>query len=90
MRPTDGQSPSGDLAYVNSRFYGTTELGGTSGMGTVFEIDPVAQAETGLYSFTGGNDGGQPESGVQQLAGAMFGTTSVGGAGSSGTIFHIP
>ena len=88
--PTDGQSPSGDLAYVNSRFYGTTELGGTSGMGAVFEIDPIAQTETGLYSFTGGKDGGTPESGVQQLAGAMFGTTSVGGSGSSGTIFRIP
>jgi uncharacterized repeat protein (TIGR03803 family) len=88
--PTDGQSPSGDLAYANSRFYGTTELGGASGLGTVFEIDPVGQTETGLYSFTGGSDGGTPKSGVQQLAGAMFGTTSVGGTGSSGTIFRIP
>jgi uncharacterized repeat protein (TIGR03803 family) len=88
--PTDGEAPSGDLAYVGSRFYGTTELGGTSGVGTVFEIDPVAQTETGLYSFTGGNDGGTPVSGVQALAGAMFGTTSVGGSGSSGTMFRIP
>jgi uncharacterized repeat protein (TIGR03803 family) len=88
--PTDGQSPSGDLAYVSSRFYGTTELGGANGFGTVFEIDPVTGTETALYNFTGGNDGGTPKSGVQQLAGAMFGTTSVGGSGSSGTIFRIP
>jgi len=40
--------------------------------------------------LTGASDGGTPESGVQQLAGAMFGTTSVGGTGSSGTIFRIP
>jgi uncharacterized repeat protein (TIGR03803 family) len=88
--PTDGKAPSGDLAYVNSRFYGTTELGGANGLGTVFEIDPVAQTETGLYSFTGGSDGSTPRSGVRALAGAMFGTTSVGGSGSSGTIFRIP
>lgn len=89
--PTDGQSPSGDLAYVGSRFYGTTEAGGANGFGTVFEIDPVAQTETGLYSFTGGSDGGRPESGVRALVGTtMFGTTSVGGTGSSGTMFSVP
>ncbi len=88
--PTDGEAPSGDLAYMNSRFYGTTELGGTGGVGTVFEIDPVAGTETGLYSFTGGNDGSTPESGVRALAGAMYGTTSAGGSGLSGTLFSIP
>lgn len=88
--PTDGQAPSGDLAYAGSRFYGTTELGGANGRGTVFEIDPVSGTETGLYSFTGGSDGGAPESGVLQLAGSMFGTTSKGGTGSSGTVFRIP
>jgi uncharacterized repeat protein (TIGR03803 family) len=88
--PGDGEAPSGDLAYMNSRFYGTTELGGANGFGTVFEIDPGTGTETGLYSFTGGNDGGTPTSGVQALAGSMWGTTSVGGSGSSGTVFRIP
>lgn len=45
---------------------------------------------TTLYSFTGGNDGGQPYAGlVQGSDGNFYGTTSSGGAGGAGTVFRL-
>src|SRR5207249_7576072 len=72
-------------------FYGTTYSGGTNGsQGTVFKISATG-ALTTLYSFTGGNDGGDPQAGlVQGSDGNFYGTTS--GAGSNGgqdTVFRI-
>jgi uncharacterized repeat protein (TIGR03803 family) len=45
---------------------------------------------TVLYSFTGGADGGTPESGlIQATDGNFYGTTSQGGASNTGTVFRI-
>ena len=49
--------------------YGTTYGGGTSGLGTVFELLPPSSSggawtEKALYSFTGGTDGANPQSGI--------------------------
>jgi uncharacterized repeat protein (TIGR03803 family) len=55
--------------------YGTTEFGGVSGNGAVFEVDTAGQ-ETLLYSFTGGADGSQPRAGlIRDAAGNLFGTS---------------
>jgi uncharacterized repeat protein (TIGR03803 family) len=46
--------------------------------------------ETILYSFTGGEDGSQPESGVVlDQAGNLYGTTLYGGADARGTVFQL-
>jgi uncharacterized repeat protein (TIGR03803 family) len=43
-----------------------------------------------VYSFTGGADGGTPESGlIQATDGNFYGTTSQGGASNTGTVFRI-
>src|SRR5271166_986250 len=47
--PTDGAYPIAGLVQVGGNFYGTTELGGASGGGTIFEITPAGQLTT-LYS----------------------------------------
>jgi len=74
--------PAGNL-------YGTTEIGGASGAGVVFRIDPSG-TETVLYSFTGGDDGGYPLSGViRDAAGNLYGTTTGGGAASSGVVYEV-
>jgi len=59
--------------------YGTTYVGGSSGVGTVFKID-TAGKETVLYNFTGGSDGCAPYPGViLDSAGNLYGVASEGG-----------
>jgi uncharacterized repeat protein (TIGR03803 family) len=88
----DGDLPNGDLIGDSAgNFYGTTQLGGTSGLGIVFQLDPKDE-ETVLYSFTGALDGGMPIGGlVRDAAGNLYGVTSSGGdsACSCGTVFRL-
>jgi uncharacterized repeat protein (TIGR03803 family) len=90
----DGSDPGwGDLALDRAgNLYGTTSDGGSYGYGSVFELTPSdgSWMETVLYSFTGGEDGGQPKSGVIfDQAGDIYGTTLSGGAGGRGTVFEL-
>lgn len=82
-------------------FYGTTASGGASttclfgaslGCGTVFQLTPPATAggawtETVIYSFTALNgDGAYPVAGVVLgKGGVLYGTTTYGGAATSGS-----
>ena len=54
---------------------------------------PSAQAATGesvLYSFTGGNDGGQPRSGLAEGSdGTFYGATTEGGSDIQGVLYSI-
>jgi uncharacterized repeat protein (TIGR03803 family) len=85
----DGGEPDASLIQVSDgSLYGTTAEGGTNGAGTVFRISSNG-ALTSLYSFTGGNDGANPQAGlVQGSNGNLYGTTE-GGTGGSGTVFEI-
>ena len=50
----------------------------------------AAPTETVLHSFTGGSDGFNPQAGlIADRAGNLYGTTLVGGAPSSGTVFKL-
>jgi uncharacterized repeat protein (TIGR03803 family) len=85
----DGNFPvSGPILYGAGNVYGTTEYGGTSGVGTVYKLNSNsggAWTETILYSFTGGSDGGEPFGGPTfGKSGALYGTTSSGGSEGSG------
>jgi uncharacterized repeat protein (TIGR03803 family) len=87
----DGKSPIyGSLVRDGSgNLYGTTKLGGTSGVGTVFKVTKTGK-ETVLYSFTNGLDGGYPFGGlVRDTSGNVYGTTYSGGASSVGTVFKV-
>ncbi len=87
----DGGYPfAGLVQSSDGNFYGTTYYGGRSGdNGTVFKISPDG-ALTSLYSFTGGNDGRSPRSGlVQGHDGYFYGTTAGGGTNYAGTVFKI-
>jgi uncharacterized repeat protein (TIGR03803 family) len=91
---TDGQYPDGGLVQAtNGDLYGTPELGGTNGSGTVFKMTPGGTLTT-LYSFcsqSGCPDGQYPTAGLAQSTnGDFYGTTSGGGAnGNYGTVFRI-
>jgi uncharacterized repeat protein (TIGR03803 family) len=72
--------------------YGTTLSGGSHGDGTVFKINKGGTFST-LYSFcsqSGCADGEFPQTGLVQASnGTLYGTTILGGAYGSGTIFEI-
>ena len=89
----DGSGPYyGDLTFDQAgNIYGTTIYGGASGMGVVFKLTRSQNTwtESVLWSFTGGDDGGSPESGVIfDSAGNLYGTTASGGYGS-GVIYEL-
>lgn len=108
----DGAAPQASLIDVNGTLYGTTFVGGVgscnllvSGCGTVFSVTPGASGatETVLHSFTGpgygsSTDGNLPAGDLLYVGGTLYGTTELGGTGSSsecrpnggcGTIFSI-
>jgi uncharacterized repeat protein (TIGR03803 family) len=89
-RGMDGVYPySGVVSYARGNLYGTTEEGGASGAGTVFQVASSGD-ETLLYSFTGGSDGGYPAGGLVLAAdGSFYGCTQYGGAGNLGTVFKV-
>jgi uncharacterized repeat protein (TIGR03803 family) len=76
----DGANPVAGLVQgSDGNFYGTTEYGGTNDSGTVFKISADG-ALTSLYSFTGTNDGANPDAClVQGSDGNFYGTTVNGG-----------
>jgi len=89
--PGDGSEPEAAVSFdSNGNLYGSTEFGGAFGQGTVFRLTPQPDGRwlEGIYSFTGGTDGGQPTSGVVfDTAGHLYGTTLSGGLGY-GVVFE--
>jgi len=73
----------------DGNFYGTTLDDGANRSGTVFRITPSGVLAR-LYSFTGGSDGQWPRAAlVDGKDGYFYGTTTVGGAYGSGTVFRM-
>jgi uncharacterized repeat protein (TIGR03803 family) len=97
----DGAYPWSHLVRDQAgNLYGTTELGGKYGYGTVFEFKMVGKKkqwkEVVLHNFNlnpfvpGKHDGVYPETGVTfDQAGNLYGTTSVGGAHDAGTVYKL-
>ena len=72
----DGVNPvAGLVRDAKGNSYGATIAGGAYGFGAVYRVTP-AGVESVLYSFTGGSDGGYPNSNlVLDTAGNLYGTT---------------
>jgi uncharacterized repeat protein (TIGR03803 family) len=86
---TDGEyTYAVPIQGTDGNFYGTTYLGGSKQLGTVFKITPSG-ASTTLHTFDGA-DGSQPLAGLVEGANEDFyGTTYAGGSEGDGTIFKI-
>ena len=72
--------------------YGTATAKGAFNQGTVFELSPSGGGwtEQVLYSFHGGNDGGQPVAGlIFDNAGNLYGASASWGSGGGGTVFKL-
>jgi len=88
----DGAYPeSAPMEGDDGALYGTTCGGGGPDVGTVFTIDKDGTGYAVLYSFAGGeSDGSCPYAALVQIeGGALFGTTSQGGAAGAGTLFRL-
>lgn len=92
----DGYGPLCRLTFFKGSLYGTTVLGGASGIGVIFQLTPPAShhgawTETVLHSFAAGSDGFYPWAGlIMDKTGIFYGTTQRGGLPSSGgTVFQL-
>src|ERR1700733_11736924 len=79
---------AGNLYGTTDGAYSDVGGGGAYDAGVVFKIDTSGN-ETVLYTFTGGNDGGSPNSLIADSAGNLYGTTALGGASDAGVVFKI-
>jgi len=87
----DGSNPRADLVMDTAgNLYGTTLYGGTSGVGTVFELSPSG-TETVRHSFAASHtDGHYPYAGLlMDTTGNLYGTAQSGGAKGLGTVFKL-
>jgi uncharacterized repeat protein (TIGR03803 family) len=89
---SDGNGPYSTPAFDGSgNLYGTTNVGGTKGFGTVFQLQPsgVGYKFILLHTFTG-SDGGNPQTGVTlDSAGNVYGTTTGQLTNGNGTVFEL-
>ena len=96
---SDGMAPLGNLVLDSARnLYGVTEYGGGApigayGGGTVYKLSPSSSgewSETVLHAFGASGDGYTPLSGLTaDQAGNLYGTTSLGGANNTGTVYEL-
>jgi uncharacterized repeat protein (TIGR03803 family) len=79
----------------NGVYYGTTDDGGATGNGTVFELTPPAAGQSVwgqkvLHRFSGPPDGAVPSSGLLVgKNGVIYGVTGTGGTAGDGVIFKL-
>jgi uncharacterized repeat protein (TIGR03803 family) len=98
---SDGSAPAAGLINTGGALFGTTTAGGTgnctggfgNGCGTVFSVT-TGGFETVLYSFQGQADGDYPAANLVNVGGALYGTTTYGGASLNctngcGTVFAV-
>ena len=84
-----GKTPTGTLVKApNGKLYGITEKGGTSGNGTIFEVDPVTHNVVKKINFDESN--GKTPAGGLTLAtnGKLYGVTTEGGASNRGILYE--
>lgn len=86
----DGAYPYAGLIDLGRTLYGTTGGGGQAKDGTVFSLSTSGTNERVLHSFSNNHsDGIAPVAPVIAVKGALYGTTSQGGAAGYGTAFRV-
>jgi uncharacterized repeat protein (TIGR03803 family) len=92
---SDGENPYAGVILASGipgRLYGTTFNGGASGSGAVFEVARQTGGgwkETLIHSFSQAIDGAQSRAALTEVNGTLYGTTSLGGASDTGTVFGL-
>ena len=71
----DGATPTSALTLVGNTLYGTTQVGGSVGAGTVFALSTDGTGFTNLHTFTG-DDGANPFGTLILSGNTIYGTAS--------------
>ncbi len=82
----DGEDPM-VLALSGSTLYGTAQVGGSAGDGTVFSISTAGTGYQTLLSLGTASDGAGPGGGVTLSGSTIYGVTGSGGSSNDGTIY---
>jgi uncharacterized repeat protein (TIGR03803 family) len=82
-------SPYSELSLSGNALYGTACYGGTSGDGTVFQVNTDGTGFVTLHSFISASDGANPQAGLILSSNALYGTAWGGGTSGSGTVFKV-
>jgi uncharacterized repeat protein (TIGR03803 family) len=88
-RLTNGGLPFGSLISDGTFLYGTTSVGGTNNLGTIFKIMPNGTGYTKLLDFAGAANGSSPYGSLISDGTFLYGMTNSGGTNSMGTVFKI-
>ncbi|HUD49061.1 MAG TPA: choice-of-anchor tandem repeat GloVer-containing protein [Candidatus Baltobacteraceae bacterium] len=81
-------TPAAPLVFSGNTLYGTTTGGGSSGYGTVFEVNLDGSGIAVLKSFSDAN-GSYPNAGLALSGNTLYGTTTQGGSSGGGTVFEV-
>jgi len=84
----DGENPRYCIVGTDGNLYGTTQFGGTTGSGTLFQMT-TAGSETILHNFLTGTPAGDGKTPVYlvQDGSVFYGDTLLGGAGGKGALY---
>ncbi len=85
----NGRQPYGSLIQYGSTLYGMTSEGGSSGLGTVFQMNIDGTDFELLHSFTGGADGAKPWGSPLLSDSTLYGMTRLGGSHNQGVVFSL-
>jgi len=82
------------LSKKTGALYGAAYGGGANGSGTLFQLKPPTSPGgtwkfTELYSFTGAEDGGQPNTGLAVANGGILYGTTLSSDVNGGTVFSL-
>jgi uncharacterized repeat protein (TIGR03803 family) len=91
----DGAGPGAGVTFdKHGSFYGMVPIGGTSGLGAIYQMQPQQDGTYKfriIHSFTGGNDGSSGSAGrmILDAAGNLYGVATTGGTNGKGTVFKL-
>src|SRR5437764_154534 len=85
----NGSKPDGALISDGTFLYGTTQVGGTNNLGTLFKIMPDGSGYVKLLDFAGAANGSYPAGSFIYDGTFLYGMTEFGGSNNMGTIFKI-
>jgi uncharacterized repeat protein (TIGR03803 family) len=92
----DGGNPVGGVILSGNTLYGTAQVGGNWGSGTIFSVNTNGTGFIPLYNFSQisalnapNSDGAYPVAGLVLSGTTLYGTANTGGASGYGTVFSL-